>query len=185
MIDPSSTLLIWIFITLGLSAFFSGVEIAFVSADKLQLELQAKKIPIAGNILSYFIKSPTHFMGITLVGNTAALVLFSMFMTEFLKEPLEIWFPILAKNAFNFFLVQTLLSTLVVLFFAEFLPKSTFLINPIRMVSILAYPLMIFYWILYIPMVIIIYLSRITFKLFGMEYQEDQPVFGLTDLNNM
>ena len=182
--DPSSALLIWIVVMLMLSAFFSGIEIAFVSADKLQLELNAKRIPIAGRVLSYFIKSPTHFMGITLVGNTAALVLFGMFMTQFLQPFMIQWFPVFMESEFNFFIVQTLVSTIIVLIFAEFLPKSIFLINPNLMIAVLAFPLMFFYWILYLPMIVIISLTRLTFSLFGSKYQEDQPVFGLTDLNN-
>ncbi len=182
--DLSTALLIWILVMLVLSAFFSGIEIAFVSADKLQLELQAKRIPVAGRVLSYFIKSPTHFMGVTLVGNTAALVLFGMFMTEFLKPIMTVWFPVFMESEFNFFILQTFVSTIIVLVFAEFLPKSLFLINPNRMVSVLAFPLMLFYWILYIPMIVVIFLSRMTFQIFGREYQEDQPIFGLTDLNN-
>ena len=182
--EPTTYLIIWIVAMLVFSAFFSGIEIAFVSSDKLQLELQAKKIPIAGRLISYLIKSPTHFMGITLVGNTAALVLFGMLMTQFLQPVLAKWYPVIADSQFNFFIIQTLVSTIIVLIFAEFLPKSIFLINPNRMVSLLAFPLMLFYVILYIPMVVVIFLSRITFRIFGMEYQEDKPVFGLTDLNN-
>ena len=96
------------------NGFFSGVEIAFVSSDKLQLELQAKKIPFAGNVLSWFIKSPTHFMGVTLVGNTAALVLFGMLMTEFLKPVLLGWFPIFLSSQVNYLIVQTFVSTIIV-----------------------------------------------------------------------
>ena len=177
-------LLFGIGVTLLMSAFFSGIEIAFVSSDKLQLELRSKSIPVAGKLISYFIKYPSHFMGVTLVGNTAALVLFGMFMTEFLQPVFEYYFPVFFSKDLNFLIVQTIVSTIIVLFLAEFLPKSLFMINPGRMMGIMAFPLMFMYWILYIPSMIVISLSKGIFKLFGHTYQEDKPVYGLTDLNN-
>lgn len=180
-VDP---ILIGICLTLIFSAFFSGIEIAFVSSDKLQLELRSKSIPIAGKVISYFINSPSHFMGVTLVGNTAALVLFGMFMTEYLRPVFMSFFPDFFAVEFNFFIIQTVVSTLIVLLLAEFLPKSLFLINPIKMMTTMAFPLMVIYWILYIPMLIVISLSKGVLNLFGQKYEEDKPVYGLTDLNN-
>ncbi|MDH5399079.1 MAG: hemolysin family protein [Cyclobacteriaceae bacterium] len=177
--------LVLIIVMLLLSAFFSGIEIAFISSDKLQLEIQAKKIPVAGRFLSYFIQNQSHFMGVTLVGNTLALVLFGMFITEFLRPFIFQLFPMVEDSELLFFIIQTIISTLIVLFSAEFLPKSIFLINPNRMMTVFAFPLMVMYWILYLPMVLVVSLSRFMLtRVFGLEYAEDKPVYGLTDLNN-
>ncbi|MDH5598704.1 MAG: hemolysin family protein [Cyclobacteriaceae bacterium] len=178
-------LLIWILITLALSAFFSGIEIAFVTADKLQLELKAKNIPLAGKVISWFIKKPSQFMGTTLVGNTAALVFYSMLIANFLFPIMQEHLPETFRNEFSFLIIQTIISTIIVLFMAEFIPKSVFLINPIKMVSIFSFPLSLAYIILYLPMIIIIALSRfILTRIFKLEYSDEQPAFGLTDLNN-
>ncbi len=173
-----------ILLTLGFSAFFSGIEIAFVRSDKLQLELLSKRIPFAGRFLSYFIKAPSHFMGVTLVGNTAALVLFGMFMTEFLQPVFLSWSYEFFSQDLNFFLFQTIASTLIVLLLAEFIPKSLFMINPTSMMRIFSFPLVIMYWILYVPMLIVITLSKLSLRLIGMEYREDKPIYGMVDLNN-
>ncbi|MDH5380158.1 MAG: hemolysin family protein [Cyclobacteriaceae bacterium] len=181
---PQTFLIVKIVVTLLFSAFFSGIEIAFVSSDKLQLQLHSKNIPVAGRLISYFIKAPSHFMGATLVGNTLSLVLFGIFMTELLQPILVNMNPEFFSVEFNFFIVQTLITTFIVLMTAEFLPKSIFLINPVRMMTVLSFPLMVVFWILYLPMMLIITLSKVTFRLFGLQYREDKPVFGMTDLNN-
>jgi len=176
---------IWIIVSLLLSAIFSGIEIAFISVDKLQLEIQAKNIRIAGRILSHFVKMPGRFMGLILVGNTAALVVFSMLMTDVFNPLLAGAFPILSDSQTGLFLIQTTLTTIIVLVTAEFLPKSTFIINPIAMLRIFSFPLMVLYWVLYVPVLFVVYLSKFMLTaVFGLDYSEEKVVFGLTDLNN-
>jgi len=177
--------IVWIVISLLLSAIFSGIEIAFISVEKLQLELQAKSIPFAGRVISHFINMPSRFMGLILVGNTAALVVFGMLMTEFFSPVLVEFFPVLAEGQLGLFLIQSIITTVIVLVTAEFLPKSTFIINPIRMIKIFAFPLMVFYWLLYVPIILVVSLSRFLLtSVFGLEYSEGKVVYGLTDLNN-
>ncbi len=178
-------LLIGLIATLILSAFFSGIEIAFVSADKLQLEIQSKNNTLSGRAISYFTQYPSRFMGATLVGNTGALVVFGMLFAEFLQPFVFNWIPWIAEKEFLFFLTQTIASTLVVLFLAEFLPKSIFLINPDQMIRVFSIPFIIIYWIIYIPVYLIVNLSRFTLtKIFGVSYEDDKPVFGRVDLDN-
>lgn len=185
MSPEEMSLFIWILITLALSAFFSGIEIAFVSADKLQLEIQSKNNTLSGRVISHLTKNPSRFMGTTLVGNTGALVVFGMLFAEFLQPVLVDYIPGLAEREFLFFLAQTVISTLVVLFLAEFLPKSIFLINPDQMIRVFSLPFVIIYWVLYLPVYLIVALSRFTLrKIMRLDYEDDKPVFGRVDLDN-
>nr|MCU0398899.1 CNNM domain-containing protein [Cyclobacteriaceae bacterium] len=133
-------LISFIFISLVFSFFFSGIEIAFLSANKLQLELQGKQGSVTGRIFSKFIKKPSMFIGTTLIGNTIALVLYGIFMAQLLEPQLQLWLPEALANEATILIVQTLVATLIVLATAEFLPKSLFLINPNLMLSALAIP---------------------------------------------
>ncbi len=167
------------------SALFSGVEIAFVSANKLQIELQNKQGLFSGKILSGFLKKPSNFIGTTLVGNTIALVVYGIFMAKMLQPVLEAYIPPAFNNEATILVTQTILSTLLVLATAEFTPKSFFLINPNWLLSVFAFPMMVIYYLMYPVVFIIVSLSRfIIIYVFRLEYSEDKPVFGLIDLNN-
>jgi CBS domain containing-hemolysin-like protein len=180
-----TTYLIVVVISLIFSAFFSGIEIAFISSDKLQIELSNKQQEISGRIMSAFIKKPSLFISTTLIGNNIALVVYGIFMA-FLLEPLIVaWLPGFLASDITVFLVQTVLSTFIVLVTAEFLPKSTFLIDPNKVLSFLAVPIYIIHILLYPAVWLIVVLSRFMIeKVFRFQYSEDQPVFGLTDLND-
>lgn len=170
------------------SAFFSGIEIAFVSADKLQIELQRKQGELAGRILGNFMNRPSSFIGTTLVGNTIALVVYGYFMAVLLEPPIARMLPEGLNPELADILVlllQTLVSTLVVLVTAEFTPKSVFLLNPNWLLNVFAIPVMIIYVIMYPVVWVITNLSQfIIRKVLGLPYSEDKPVFELTDLNN-
>lgn len=181
--DP--TLLILILLSLAFSFFFSGIEIAYLSANKLQLELQGKQGLLSGKIFSRFIKKPSLFIGTTLIGNTIALVLYGIFMAQLLEPKLQQWLPEFFQNDAAILIIQTLLATMLVLFTAEFLPKSLFLINPNLMLTALAVPFNILYYILSPLVISIVFLSKFVItKIFRTEYSDEKPVFGLTDLNH-
>ncbi len=178
-------LLTGILIALIFSFFFSGIEIAFFSANKLQLELQDKHGKLSGRIFSKFIKKPSLFIGTTLIGNTIALVLYGIFMAQLLEPYLSTLLPESFTSEAAVLIIQTLLATVVVLFTAEFLPKSLFLINPNLMLTALAVPFNIMYYILFPLVYAIVSLSKVVItKVFRFEYSDEKPVFGLTDLNN-
>ena len=122
-------ILLIVVICLLFSAFFSGIEIAFIAADKLRIELAGQRKVLSGQVLSHFIKYPTRFIGTTLVGNNLALVLYSYFSATLL-EP---WLAQYISNDILVLVVQTIIATLVVLITAEFTPKSVFLIDPNRL----------------------------------------------------
>lgn len=176
--------LIYVIITLLFSAFFSGIEIAFISSNKLQIELQNKQGAFSGKILSNFIQHPGQFIGTTLMGNTIALVLYGIFMAYLLEDPLRMLLGSYANEGF-ILLLQTLISTIIVLITAEFLPKSLFMLNPNNMLNIFALPMLVIYYLMYPVVWAVVGLSRFFItKVLRLEYSEDKPVFTVTDLNS-
>lgn len=180
-----TSLIVPILIALAFSFFFSGIEIAFLSANRLQIELQGKQGFLWGRIMSNFIKSPSGFIGTTLIGNTLALVLFGIFITQLIEPWLVSVLPMAIRNDIYVLLIQTFISTMIILFTAEFLPKSLFLINPNWMLSILAVPFRVMYYVLWPVTTLIVFVSKIfIIHILRLEYSEERPVFGLTDLNH-
>lgn len=176
-----------VLVSLIFSAFFSGIEIAFISADKLQIELQRKQGDLAGKILASYVQKPSEFIGTTLIGNTIALVVYGYFMALVLEPWIAGWLPAGIEGELrdiSILLIQTLLSTILVLFTAEFTPKSVFLLNPNWLLSILALPFRAIHLIMKPVVWVIIGLSRwMITKVLRRPYEEDKPVFRLTDIN--
>ncbi|MBV6641877.1 MAG: HlyC/CorC family transporter [Cyclobacteriaceae bacterium] len=183
MIDPA--LLSAILVCLLFSAFFSGIEIAFISADKLHIEVMNLKGSLTGRVLSEFAGKRSHFLATTLVGNNLSIVLYGILMAKLIEPFLYAVLPA-ALNADIFILVvQSLISTLIVLVTAEFLPKSIFLINPDFMLRLCALPMALIYYLLYPVVLLIVITSRLMIiHVLRFDFSEDKPVFGLTDLNN-
>jgi CBS domain containing-hemolysin-like protein len=177
--------LIIVLISLLFSAFFSGIEIAFISSNKLQIELQNKQGDMRGRILSGFVQKPGQFIGTTLLGNTITLVLYGTFMAFLLEAPLKIWLPESINNDAMILIIQTVLSTIVVLITGEFLPKSFFMLNPNSMLNIFVLPFMVIYVAMFPVVWTVVWLSRFFItKILRLEYSEDKPVFTVTDLNS-
>ena len=183
MVNPTD-----IYVILGalvFSAFFSGIEIAYISADKLQIEVQAKNGRFVSKIISGFFHHQSKFLATTLIGNNIALVIYGIFSAKMLFPILEAWLPDSFDNEFVLMVLQTIISTIIVLFTAEFLPKSLFILNPNTMLDILAVPIKIIYFILYIPTVIISTASRWLIKyVLRLQFNDSKPVYGLIDMNN-
>lgn len=181
MDKDSVIILISIFITLVFSAFFSGMEIAFISANRLKIALDDKQGGVKAKILAYFAKKPASFIGAMLLGNNVAIVSYSIFMAMAIEQPLtdmigELWLVLL---------IQTIFTTILVLIFAEFLPKAIFRINPNRALSMLAFPLVIIYGILWLPTFLIIGLAELILKIFVRDKGDSsQIVFEKLDLDN-
>lgn len=174
----------WIIASLIFSFFFSGIEIAFLSANRLQVELQAKAGVWSGKIMAHFMQNPSRFIGTTLIGNTLALVIFGNNMALLFEPVLAGKLPASLNNEPSILLIQTILSTLLILFTAEFLPKSLFMINPNLVLSALALPFVAMYVILAPITFTIVNLSKFVLtKVLRLEYSEEKPLFGLTDLN--
>ncbi|GMQ30025.1 hemolysin family protein [Algoriphagus confluentis] len=177
--------LIYVLITLLFSAFFSGMEMAFISSNKLQIELQSKQGIFSGQILGRFVNNPGQFIGTTLIGNTIMLVLYGIFMAFLLEPPIRALLPPFFNNEGSVLIIQTLLSTLVVLFTGEFLPKSLFMLNPNSMLRFFAIPFWGIYMAMYPLVWAIVQMSRFFItKILRLEYNEEKPVFTVTDLNS-
>lgn len=180
-----SQYLIYVVITLLFSGLFSGLEIAFISANKLHIELQNKQGMLSGRILSKFIQRPGQFIGTTLIGNTIALVLYGIFMANLLEPWIRDWLPTGFDNQLWVLSVQTVISTMIVLVTAEFLPKSIFLLNPNSLLSAFSVPFQVIYVLMYPIVWFVVGLSRFFItKVLRLEYSEDKPVFKITDLNS-
>jgi CBS domain containing-hemolysin-like protein len=176
---------IYVIITLIFSAFFSGMEIAFISSNKLQIELQNKQGDLTGRLLSIFVQRPGQFIGTTLMGNTISLVLYGIFMAYLMEEPLKTLLPSTLNNEGFILFSQTIVSTLIVLITAEFLPKSLFMLNPNSMMNFFALPFWLIYVLIYPVVWTTVWLSRFFItKILRLEYSEDKPVFTVTDLNS-
>lgn len=174
-----------IVIALLFSAIFSGIEIAFISADKLHIELKSKQGAGAARILSGFINDSSRFIATTLVGNTISLVIYGIYMAKLLEPVIASNLPDMISKDLAVPIIQTIIATFIVLVTAEFTPKSLFLLNPNRMLKFFAPLLRLINWLLYPLVWVMINASKLIIeKILGLEYSDDKPVFGLIDLNN-
>jgi CBS domain containing-hemolysin-like protein len=169
-----------IIITLCFSAFFSGMEIAFVSSNKLRFELDKKQRSLTSSILSIFYNHPQQYISTMLVGNNVCLVIYGLLMARFLSP----WLAPL-ENQFLITLVQTIIATAIVLVTGEFLPKSIFRVNSnfwLRTFSVL---LFIFYVVLYPIASFATWLSLGILRLFGVKPNSSahENAFSRADLN--
>jgi CBS domain containing-hemolysin-like protein len=154
------TLLILILICLFFSALFSGSEIAFISANKLGIEVRRSIGGRRGRILASFYDDPKSFISSMLVGNNIALVVFTTLMTTFLSPLFESF----VGDGISLLVVNTLVITLVILIFGEYLPKTLFRLYSGELLYALTYPLVFFKWLLAIPTVLMSGLSELFFK---------------------
>jgi len=174
-----------IIITLLFSAFFSGIEIAFISANKLQIEVQAQDNNIISRILSGFVHNQARFLSTTLIGNNISLVVYGIFMANLLVPFLESVNPEAINSPIIILVEQTIIATLIVLITAEFLPKSLFIIFPNQVLRIFAIPMKIIYYVLYLATIFITSLSKfVIVNILKHKFDDSRPVYGLTDLNN-
>ena len=166
-------------ISLSFSAFFSGMEIAFISSSKLKIELDNKKGLFSAKILSFFSSKPAWFIAAMLIGNNTALVIYTLYVTDLIE-------PYLLTFNFNnniVLLIQTLFSTFFILLFAEFLPKAIFRLNPNSTLRIFSLILFIFYVFLWPLTALVVFLSNVILKLFGNHESLNKVSFKKTDLD--
>ena len=173
--------LIIIVVSIILSAFFSGMEIAFISSNKMHIELEKKKSNFLAKVLHKLTEKPSKFITTMLVGNNIALVVYGYFMGELLMPYLK---PVL-PNAFVILLVQTIVSTLIILITAEFLPKAIFRIYSNEALKIFAVPAYIFFVIFYVVSEFIIFISDTVLKVFFKTSADNvQLAFTKAELGN-
>ncbi|KPK83647.1 MAG: hemolysin, partial [Bacteroides sp. SM23_62_1] len=173
-----------ILLSLILSAFFSGMEIAFISANKLKIEVDRKQGVFGSRIISFFSEYPGQYITTMLVGNNIALVIYSMMMAIIL-EPVIIKFT---SSEIAILITQTVISTLIILVTAEFLPKTVFIIDSNFALKIFSVPVFIFYILLYPLTRIIIAISRFLVRILTgkpLKMQAGEQVFGRIDLDHL
>ena len=170
-----------IVISILLSAFFSGMEIAFVSANKLHIELEKKGEGLIAKILTRLTNKSSKFITTMLVGNNIALVIYSFYMGGFLIDLLSIN----AYNDFSTLLIQTVISTLIILVTAEFLPKAIFRIYSNEVLKIFAIPAYFFYVVFHFISTFITGISDFFLRVFFKTAKdEEQTEFSREELGN-
>lgn len=184
MADIQTPQYLGIIIAMVFSAFFSGVEMAFVSSNKLYFELKAKQNILSAKIIADFNQSPSQFIGTMLIGNTLSLVAYGIFMEEFLHHLILSNFPLMTSEILAR-LIASIIATIIILTTSEFTPKSIFLINPDAILEFLAIPIWIINTLMFPLVWLTVGLSKwfIT-RVLRLSYSEEKPAFGLTDLNH-
>ena len=175
------TAVIIIIIALLFSSFFSGMEIAFLSSNKLKLEIEKKQSPYFGRIAETFVRHPSQYITTILVGNNIALVIYSMQMSILLRLLMVQW------GWHSSVLLETLVSTIVIIFVGEYLPKAIFRGNPNFYFKLFAGPAYFFYILFYPIVAFTSALSRGILRLFGFRVNktQDAATFDKVDLAHL
>ncbi len=170
-----------ILISILLSAFFSGMEIAFISSNKLHIELEKKRDGFLPSILRRLTKDSSRFITTMLVGNNIALVVYSFFMGDLIMN----LFTNSGLNEFTLLLIQTVISTLIILVTAEFIPKTIFQIYANEVLKIFTLPAYLFYLLFYWFTALITGLSNFLLKVFfNTTESSDKGEFSKEELGN-
>ncbi len=169
-----------IILSLLFSAFFSGVEIAYISSNKLHIEVENKKGNLAYQIVSYLVKNPSRFIASMLVGNNVALVIYGIFMSEIINSYLNF-----IENDYLLLSIQTILSGIVILVLAEFLPKAIFKSNSNRFLEVFVIPSSFFYFLFYPVVTLMTRISDFIMKyIMQTSAVENRTAFDKVDLDS-
>lgn len=173
--------ILYILITLIFIGFFSGVEIAFVSSNKLNIEIKRKQGSYSGRVLAGFMENPATFIGTSLVGINVGLVIYGLLMTSLTDRFFDVvHFP---HNQYLRLFTDTIIATVVVLVIGEFLPKAIFRAKPETMLSILTFPIQLFYYLLYPIAQLFVRISEFILKyLFNVRITEEKTIYSRVDL---
>lgn len=178
--DPSFAVLI-ISISLIFCAFFSGMEIAFLSSNRLKVELERNKGTFNGRIAGFFYKRESFFIALLLLGNNVSLVLFGI-NAAIILDPIIVDWGVTGPGLI--LLIQTVLSTLLVLIVSEFLPKALVQINPNSFLKIATVPMLVLFILLYIPTQIVMFVSGLVLRMLKTDRTNSEKVFSKIDLEH-
>lgn len=168
-----STYIIIVIVSLVFSAFFSGMEIAFVSSNKLKLEIEKKQNSVYNYIVTHFLNSPGQYIATILVGNNIALVIYSIYMSGLIQRLI----------GSEIYLVETIVSTIVILFTAEFIPKVVFKVNSNMYLKIFAVPVFFFYLLFYPISKFTTLLSALILRVFGIKINKNEEFGGFNKID--
>jgi CBS domain containing-hemolysin-like protein len=164
-----------------LIGFFAGTEIAFISANKLNIELRKKQGKFSGQILARFMENPSEFIGTSLVGVNVLLVVYGLLAADVTAQVLHHYHIYLSE--YPKLIIDTFLATVVILIFAEFLPKAVFRAKAETVLTLFSFPMLIMYYIFYPMAKVFVSISEFILKyLFNVRIKENKQVFNRVDL---
>lgn len=176
------TLFIGIVVCLLVIGFFSGIEIAFVSSNKLNIELKRKQGTYSGKVLSRFMENPATFIGTSLVGLNIGLVVYGFLMTQATDMLFD---QIGLQNEYARLFLDTLIATIIVLILGEFIPKALFSSKPESSLSFFTLPIQLFYYLLYPIAKLFVQISEFILKyLFNVRINEEKTIYSKIDLEH-
>ena len=176
-----TTWILIIALSLMLSAFFSGTEIAFVSSDRVRAELDTQKGGMIARIIDRYYSRPDFFITTLLVGNNIVLVIYGIAAARLLEDDIASW---VNHNELLTLLIQTLITTIVIIFTGEFIPKALFRINPNASLRVAALPMSLFYWVLFPVSLFTTWLSHGLMRLAGVRNTTNGDTeLSVVDLN--
>jgi len=174
-----------VIISLFASALFSGVEISFLSSNRLKLELDLKKNSFTAKLTTHFVKHQSYFIGLILLCNNIANVIYGIAIARILRPAVESFLPCAITNEFTILLCQTLISTFIILIMGEFMPKAFCRLNPNKLMSIFSIPMMVLYILLFPLTFIYIGISELIIKyVFGIKMRPEDYKLSPIDLND-
>ena len=159
-----------IIVLLLLSAIFSGLEIAFITSDKLRLEIDKKQEKWYATILNPIYKNPKKFIATLLIANNLVLVIYGIFSSDILSVPLNSF----TQNTLLILILTTFISTIIILFFGEFIPKSIFMLKANSLLYLFALPSVLLFYIFY----------PLTWFFIGLSNLFMRIVYGKSENNN-
>ncbi|MBK7480962.1 MAG: HlyC/CorC family transporter [Bacteroidales bacterium] len=173
-----------IIIVMIFTSFFSGMEIAFVASNKLRIELDKKQGQFGSKLIGFFTENPGQYFATMLIGNNIALVIFGLIISRLLSPVLM---PLLQSDL-AVLIVNTVISTALILLMSEFLPKTVFMISPNFFLNLLSLPAMFFYVIFYPVSKLTLAVSNLFLRLFfgikGNKKDQENLVFSKVDFSN-
>lgn len=173
-----------ILICLLLSAFFSGMEIAFLTSNKLRIEIDKSKKGVTQALIDLFISHSGMYITTLLVGNNVVMVIYGIFMSDLLVKQFEFLHLSIGVELF----VETLVSTLIILVFAEFLPKTVFRLRSNLFLKLFSVPVFLFYLLFFPLSYFSVWLGGWLLRIFTgrkLGHKEPNRAFGKVDLNNL
>ena len=174
-----------ILLTILLSGFFSGSEIAFVTANKLKLEIASRRNSIVAKAVGFFVQNPKTFMTTTLVGNNIVNVAYATLMAIFLADPISIYYEQIfgiVPGAAEVLIVQTIIASIVIMLFGEILPKAIFRVQADFLIVAIAIPIRVFYWLLRPLISLANASSQVVIKLFNPDVEKTEIAFGRKEI---
>lgn len=171
-------------VSVVLSAFFSGMEIAFTSANRLRMEIDRKRGGIVGRIIDLFAAKPGEYITTMLVGNNIVLVIYSLYMAKLIHLlAAKMGVPMADDSV----VIETIISTLIIIFFGEFTPKSLFKMRPNAIFRAMVLPVYVIYLLLFPLAKLTTLLAFALLRLFGLKVKEEHNIksFGKVDLENL